>query len=71
MYCSEELLDLMLMSRQTLPLMNVIFGQLVGSFNEYFIPGATITKQEFQKSLNQQTYVCPRSRTIQIACYGL
>lgn len=31
----------------TLPLMNVVFGHLVGDFNEYFIPGSGVSKGEF------------------------
>lgn len=39
----------------TLPLMNIVFGHLVGNFGSYFIPGSTTTKAEFMHSLNQQT----------------
>lgn len=42
-----------LMKFQALPLMNIVFGQLVGSFNEYFIPGSGITEQSFKSSVNQ------------------
>lgn len=33
--------------------MNIVFGQLVGNFNEYFIPGSGITEQSFKSSVNQ------------------
>jgi hypothetical protein len=39
-----------------MPLMFVVLGQLVGNFTGYFTPGSGVTKQEFQKSLNTQTY---------------
>ncbi|OQE91237.1 hypothetical protein PENNAL_c0010G10196 [Penicillium nalgiovense] len=38
-----------------LPLMNIVFGQLVGTFNEYFIPGSGITEQSFKSSVNQNS----------------
>ncbi|EDU43478.1 hypothetical protein A1F94_013780 [Pyrenophora tritici-repentis] len=37
------------------PLMNVVFGQLVGSFTTYFIPGTTMTSREFQAEVNRLT----------------
>ncbi|CAG8982627.1 hypothetical protein HYALB_00006022 [Hymenoscyphus albidus] len=39
----------------TLPLMNIIFGSLVGDFNNYFVPGSGVTRQQFNRSLNKQT----------------
>lgn len=36
-----------------MPLMNVVFGQLVGSFTNYFTPGTTVTRQEFQAEINR------------------
>jgi ATP-binding cassette subfamily B (MDR/TAP) protein 1 len=36
-----------------LPLMNVVFGRLVGSFNGYFIPGSNVSKDEFLASVNK------------------
>ncbi|KAI4631038.1 ABC-type transporter tr06 [Alternaria metachromatica] len=39
----------------TFPLMNVVFGQLVGSFTNYFIPGTTLTAGEFQAEINRLT----------------
>ncbi|CZR50859.1 probable leptomycin B resistance protein pmd1 [Phialocephala subalpina] len=39
----------------TLPLMNIIFGNLVGSFGNYFAPNSTTSKAEFSHSLNKQT----------------
>ncbi|KAF2193244.1 lipid A export ATP-binding/permease protein-like protein msbA [Zopfia rhizophila CBS 207.26] len=37
----------------TMPLMNIVFGNLVGDFTGYFVPGTTITKQQFQASINK------------------
>ncbi|EMD66015.1 hypothetical protein COCSADRAFT_35945 [Bipolaris sorokiniana ND90Pr] len=37
------------------PLMNVVFGQLVGSFTNYFIPGTTVTSRQFQAEVNELT----------------
>lgn len=39
----------------TLPLMNIVFGHLVGNFSDYFIQGSTVTKAQFLHSLNHQT----------------
>ncbi|KAJ6043575.1 hypothetical protein N7460_004930 [Penicillium canescens] len=36
-----------------LPLMNIVFGKLVGDFNQYFIPGAAPSEQTFKSSINQ------------------
>ncbi|KAF1996643.1 leptomycin B resistance protein pmd1 [Amniculicola lignicola CBS 123094] len=36
-----------------MPLMNIVFGQLVGDFANYFIPGNNVTKQEFQAAVNK------------------
>ena len=38
-----------------LPLMNIIFGKLVGDFNNYFIPGSGVTEAEFRSSVNQNS----------------
>ena len=38
----------------TLPLMNIIFGQLVGQFNEYFGDSTAISRDNFERILNQQ-----------------
>lgn len=38
----------------TLPLMNIIFGQLVGQFTGYFAFPPTVTQSEFQRLLNRQ-----------------
>jgi hypothetical protein len=38
---------------QALPLMNIVFGKLVGDFNQYFIPGAAPSEQTFKSSVNQ------------------
>ncbi|KAI1100496.1 P-loop containing nucleoside triphosphate hydrolase protein [Jackrogersella minutella] len=37
----------------TLPLMNVVFGALVGDFNGYFLPVPTQTEAQFRASLNK------------------
>ncbi|KAF3055621.1 Multidrug resistance protein 1B [Daldinia childiae] len=37
----------------TLPLMNVVFGALVGDFNGYFLPVPTQTEAQFRASLNR------------------
>ncbi|KAG0651011.1 abc transporter BEA3 [Hyphodiscus hymeniophilus] len=39
----------------TLPLMNIVFGHLVGNFSDYFSPHSTTTKAQFEHSLSQQT----------------
>ena len=33
--------------------MNVVFGNLVGDFNNYFIPGAGVTKEQFLSSVSK------------------
>ncbi|KXH45966.1 ABC transporter [Colletotrichum simmondsii] len=38
----------------TLPLMNIIFGQLVGQFTGYFANGSTVTTAQFESLLNRQ-----------------
>ncbi|KAF2502517.1 P-loop containing nucleoside triphosphate hydrolase protein [Lophium mytilinum] len=38
-----------------MPLMNIVFGQLTGTFTGYFIPGSTVTKAEFQSNINKNT----------------
>ncbi|KAK2022949.1 ABC transporter [Colletotrichum zoysiae] len=38
----------------TLPLMNIIFGQLVGQFTSYFSDGATMSRAQFDSILNRQ-----------------
>ncbi|KAH7123177.1 P-loop containing nucleoside triphosphate hydrolase protein [Dactylonectria macrodidyma] len=37
----------------TLPLMNIVFGRLVGGFNSYFSPTSTMTEAEFKDNLNK------------------
>lgn len=39
----------------TLPLMNIVFGHLVGHFSDYFAPGSTTSKAQFIHTLSQQT----------------
>ncbi|KAF9891494.1 hypothetical protein FE257_003961 [Aspergillus nanangensis] len=36
-----------------LPLMNIVFGNLVGEFNGYFIPGTTVTEAQFKASISR------------------
>ena len=38
----------------TMPLMNIIFGQLVGQFTEYFGSNTTIPRDDFDQILNRQ-----------------
>ncbi|KAF0330133.1 ABC transporter [Colletotrichum asianum] len=38
----------------TLPLMNILFGQLVGQFTEFFQPNSTLTTSDFEHLLNRQ-----------------
>lgn len=42
-----------LASGVALPLMNIIFGKLVGNFNNYFIPGSGVTEAEFKRTVNR------------------
>ncbi|KAL3449166.1 P-loop containing nucleoside triphosphate hydrolase protein [Aspergillus insuetus] len=42
-------------SGTTLPLMNIIFGELVGDFNEYFIPGSDTTEEEFKDAVSRSS----------------
>ncbi|KAH6629396.1 lipid A export ATP-binding/permease protein-like protein msbA [Boeremia exigua] len=37
------------------PLMNIVFGQLVGVFTDYFVPGTEVTRAEFQAEINTLT----------------
>ncbi|GKT98660.1 leptomycin b resistance protein pmd1 [Fusarium langsethiae] len=37
----------------TLPLMNVVFGQFVGNFTDYFLPGSTTSQSEFNSSVDK------------------
>ncbi|TGO92120.1 hypothetical protein BPOR_0010g00320 [Botrytis porri] len=39
----------------TLPLMNIVFGKLVGNFSDYFLPGTTTTKAQFTSTINNLT----------------
>ena len=38
---------------QILPLMNIIFGHLAQSFNDYFVPNPTMTEGAFKKAVNK------------------
>ncbi|KAL5357214.1 P-loop containing nucleoside triphosphate hydrolase protein [Aspergillus floccosus] len=40
-----------------LPLLNIFFGKLIGSFNEFFLPDSTLSKDEFQRSVNQNSLI--------------
>ncbi|KAL3466893.1 P-loop containing nucleoside triphosphate hydrolase protein [Aspergillus heterothallicus] len=42
-------------SGTTLPLMNIIFGNLVGDFTEYFIPGSDTTEDEFKDAVSNSS----------------
>lgn len=36
--------------------MNIVFGNLVGEFNGYFMPGTTVTEAQFKASVNKLRY---------------
>lgn len=38
-----------------MPLINIVFGNLVGSFSTFFTPGATLSQEDFTRSINRQT----------------
>ncbi|RDW84076.1 ABC transporter ATP-binding protein [Aspergillus mulundensis] len=38
-----------------LPLMNIIFGNLVGDFNEYFIPDSGVTESQFKSTVSKNS----------------
>lgn len=38
-----------------LPLMNIIFGRLIGTFNEYFIPGSHVTEGQFKANVDRES----------------
>ncbi|KAH0161790.1 ABC transporter, partial [Aureobasidium melanogenum] len=38
----------------TLPLMNVVFGQLTGQFSDYYKESSTLTRNDFDRILNRQ-----------------
>lgn len=38
----------------TLPLMNIVFGKLVGQFNDYLTPDTVMNLGDFEKLLNKQ-----------------
>ncbi|KXJ91481.1 P-loop containing nucleoside triphosphate hydrolase protein [Microdochium bolleyi] len=42
-------------SGTTMPLMNVVFGALVGDFTTYFSPNTTVTQEQFQTALNRNS----------------
>jgi hypothetical protein len=44
-------------SRKALPLMNIVFGNLAGEFNRYFMPGAEVSEQAFKAPVNRNRYV--------------
>jgi ABC-type multidrug transport system fused ATPase/permease subunit len=44
-------------SWKALPLMNIVFGNLAGEFNRYFMPGAEVSEQAFKASVNRNRYV--------------
>ncbi|KAF5008271.1 hypothetical protein FDECE_5435 [Fusarium decemcellulare] len=37
----------------TMPLMNVVFGQFVGKFNDYFEEGSTVSRGDFEKNIDK------------------
>ncbi|KIY02997.1 uncharacterized protein Z520_01463 [Fonsecaea multimorphosa CBS 102226] len=38
-----------------LPLMNIVFGDLVKDFSGYFLPGSTVTESRFKSTVNQNS----------------
>jgi ATP-binding cassette, subfamily B (MDR/TAP), member 1 len=38
----------------TLPLMQIVFGNLVGGFNDYFEPGSETPEDAFRRQVSQQ-----------------
>jgi hypothetical protein len=42
---------------KALPLMNIVFGNLAGEFNGYFVPGTETSEQAFKASVNRNRYV--------------
>lgn len=42
-----------LIGPQPLPIMNIVFGELVGSFSDYFLPDSTTTESEFKASVSR------------------
>lgn len=43
----------LLIGPQPLPIMNIVFGELVGSFSDYFLPDSTTTESEFKASVSR------------------
>lgn len=44
-------------SAAAMPLMFLVFGNLVGHFTGYFTPGSGITKQQFMHQVEHNAYV--------------
>lgn len=42
--------------------MNIVFGQLVGDFNGYFLPNTTVTESRFKASVNKNSSVLSNQR---------
>ncbi|KAL2864303.1 ABC transporter ATP-binding protein [Aspergillus lucknowensis] len=42
-------------SGTALPLMNIVFGNLVGDFNGYFIPGSDVTEDKFKSAVSRNS----------------
>lgn len=40
--------------------MNIVFGSLVGHFNQYFTPGAAPSEETFKASINKSRFVLSR-----------
>ncbi|KAJ6150016.1 hypothetical protein N7471_001215 [Penicillium samsonianum] len=38
-----------------LPLMTIVFGKLVGDFNQYFVPGSGLSEQTFRSKVNKSS----------------
>ena len=58
LYCScPRVLSRRLTVRQTLPLMNIVFGSLVGQFVSYFTSGSGSTEEQFKHAVDTNAYV--------------
>lgn len=50
---TENRIDLALTLHQPLPIMNIVFGGLVGEFSSYFTPGTTTTEAHFKAAVSR------------------
>ncbi|KAH0543228.1 hypothetical protein FGG08_002392 [Glutinoglossum americanum] len=52
----------------TLPLMNIVFGRLVGNFTAYFVPHSSVTRAEFMKIVEKNTLIIVYLFIARFAC---